>query len=148
MYNHWKRFINGESVESVVTPAIYRSWQRSIEYQVDPTLSNQDILSTPLLNERKDAQEPLLQASAPVLPYIFNLLGNANYSVLLGDKDGLIIEAMGDTPFMSKAQIVNLSPGAGWSEEIRGTNAIRTVLPNNAPSPSLVGSTLFNKITL
>jgi len=133
MDNHWKRFINGESVESEVTPAIYRSWQRSIEYHVHPTLANQDILSTPLFNQRRDAQEPLIRASAAVLPYIYNLLGNTDYTVLLGDKDGFIIEAMGDSPFMSKAQLVDLSPGAGWSEEIRGTNAIGTVLRNNAP---------------
>ncbi|HEY8910919.1 MAG TPA: sigma-54-dependent Fis family transcriptional regulator [Desulfosporosinus sp.] len=133
MDNHWKRFINGESVESEVTPAIYRSWQRSIEYQVDPTLSNQEILTTQLFNERKESQTPLIRASAPVLPYIFNLLGSTDYTVLLADKDGFIIEAMGDSPFMSKAQSVNLSPGAWWSEEVRGTNAIGTVLRNNAP---------------
>jgi len=133
MDNHLKRFINGESVEAEVAPAIYRSWQRSIAYHVDPTLSNQDVLSTPLFKERKDAQEPLIRASAPVLPYIFDLLGNAEYTVLLGDKDGFIIEAVGDSPFMSKAQLVNLSPGAAWSEQIRGTNAIGTVLRNNAP---------------
>ncbi|HWQ41426.1 MAG TPA: sigma-54-dependent Fis family transcriptional regulator [Desulfosporosinus sp.] len=133
MNKHWERFINGESVESDVTPTIYRSWQRSIEYRVNPTLTNQEILSTPLFNERRAAQEPLIRATAPVLPYIFNLLGNANYNILLGDKDGFIIETIGDSPFMSKAQLVDLSPGAGWSEKVRGTNAIGTVLRNNTP---------------
>ncbi|SHI00039.1 sigma-54-dependent Fis family transcriptional regulator [Desulfosporosinus lacus] len=134
MDNYWKRFINGESVESEVSPTIYRSWQRSIEYQVDHTLiSHQDILSTPRLSERREAQDTLIRASEPVLPYIFSLLGNTNYTVLLGDNDGYIIEAVGDGPFMSKAQKVNLSPGASWREEIRGTNAIGTALRDNAP---------------
>ncbi|EHQ88642.1 sigma-54-dependent Fis family transcriptional regulator [Desulfosporosinus youngiae] len=134
MHNQWRRFIDGESVESEVTPSIYRSWQRSLEYRVDHTLiSNQDILSTSRLRERREAQESLIRAGKPVLPYIFSLLGNANYTVLLGDKDGYIIEAMGDAPFMSKAQKVNLSPGASWREEIRGTNAIGTSLQDNNP---------------
>lgn len=134
MDNHWKRFINGESVESEVSPSIYRSWQRSLEYQVDHTLiSNQDILSSPRLSERRDAQNTLIRAGEAVLPYIFSMLGNSNYTVLLGDNDGYIIEAMGDAPFMSKAQKVNLSPGASWREEIRGTNAIGTALRDNAP---------------
>lgn len=134
MENHWKRFINGESVESEVTPSIYRSWQRSIDFNVDYTLiSNQDILSTPNLSKRRDAQESLIRASEPVLPYIFSLLGNSNYTVLLGDIDGYILEAIGDAPFMSKAQKVNLSPGASWREEVRGTNAIGTALSDNAP---------------
>ena len=134
MDNYWKRFINGESVESEVSPTIYRSWQRSIEYHVDHTLiSHQDILSTPRLSERREAQDTLIRASEPVLSYIFSLLGNTNYTVLLGDNDGYIIEAVGDAPFMSKAQKVNLSPGASWSEEIRGTNAIGTALRDNAP---------------
>jgi transcriptional regulator of acetoin/glycerol metabolism len=134
MDNHWKRFINGECVESDVTPSIYRSWQRSIAYQVDHTLiSNQDILSTPLLSERREAQESLIRAGETVLPYIFNLLGSTNYTILLGDNDGYIIEAIGDAPFMSKAQKVNLNAGADWREEVRGTNAIGTALSENAP---------------
>ena len=134
MENHWKRFINGESVESEVAPSIYRSWQRSIDFKVDHTLvSNQDILSSPSLSKRRDAQESLIRASEPVLPYIFSLLGSTNYTVLLGDNDGYIIEAIGDAPFMSKAQKVNLSLGASWREEVRGTNAIGTALSDNAP---------------
>ncbi|GAB6156046.1 sigma-54-dependent Fis family transcriptional regulator [Desulfosporosinus burensis] len=134
MENHWNRFINGESVESEVTPSILRSWQRSVEFQVDHSLiSNQAILSTPRLIERREAQDSLVRASETVLPYIFSLLGSRNYTVLLGDNDGYIMEAIGDAPFMSKAQKVNLSPGASWSEEIRGTNAIGTALRDNAP---------------
>jgi transcriptional regulator of acetoin/glycerol metabolism len=107
---------------------------RSLEYQVDHTLiSNQDILSTPRLRERRDAQDFLIRAGETVLPYIFSLLGSTNYTVLLGDNDGYIIEAIGDAPFMSKAQKVNLSPGASWREEVRGTNAIGTALRDNAP---------------
>ena len=134
MDNHWKRFINGECVESDVTPSIYRSWQRSLEHRVDHTLIyNQDILSRPRLSERREAQDSLIRAGETVLPYIYSLLGSRNYTVLLGDNDGYIMEAMGDAPFMSKAQKVNLSPGASWSEEIRGTNAIGTALRDNAP---------------
>ena len=134
MDNHWKRFIKGESVESEVTPSIYRSWQRSLEYHVDHSLvSHQDILTSARLSERRDSQESLIRASEPVLPYIFSLLGSTNYTVLLGDNEGYIIEAVGDAPFMSKAQKVNLSPGASWREEVRGTNAIGTALRENAP---------------
>ena len=134
MNNHWKRFINGENVEAEVTPSIYRSWQRSIEYQVNHALiSNTDSLSAPLLSERRDAQEALIRAGEPVLPYIFSLLGSTDYTILLGDNDGYIIEAIGDVPFMSKAQKVNLSTGSDWREEIRGTNAIGTSLRENAP---------------
>lgn len=143
MNNQWKRFVNGESVESEVTPSIYRSWQRSLAYQVDQTLiSNQDILSSPLLSQRRDAQESLIRAGEPVLPYIFSLLGSTNYTIVLGDNDGYIIEAIGDAPFMSKAQKVNLSAGADWREEIRGTNAIGTALRDNAPI-SVFGSEHF-----
>ena len=63
MDNHWKRFINGECVESDVPPSIYRSWQRSLDFHVNHSLvSNQDILSTPSLSKRRDAQESLIRA--------------------------------------------------------------------------------------
>jgi transcriptional regulator of acetoin/glycerol metabolism len=134
MDNSWKRFISGESVESQVSPSIYRSWKRSLDFKVDHTrASNQDILSSPLLSQRRETQETLIRASEPVLPYIFTMLENNNYTVLLGDNDGYIIEATGDVPFMNRAQKVNLSPGASWREEIRGTNAIGTALRENTP---------------
>lgn len=53
--------------------------------------------------------------------------------VLLCDNEGYILETLGNTPFMTKAQQVHLSPGTNWREEFKGTNAIGTSLIEKIP---------------
>lgn len=131
---HWQRFLKGEQVEAEVAPVIYRSWKRSRNYNVDHSQISQNmILSASHLRELRDSQENLIRAAESVLPYLFQLLQSANYTVLLGDKKGFILEALGDGPFLTKAQKVHLSPGVNWGEEVKGTNAIGTALTENCP---------------
>ncbi|GAW93270.1 sigma-54-dependent Fis family transcriptional regulator [Calderihabitans maritimus] len=134
MSDVWRRFVTGEGPVDEVDPTIYRSWQRCKALEVDyQRVGSNEILSKPRLRERCQAQEDLIQAGKPVLPYVFRLLKGLNYMVLLCDGEGYILEALGDPPFMTKAQQVYLSPGANWREDIKGTNAIGTSLAEKAP---------------
>ncbi|AHF05839.1 sigma-54-dependent Fis family transcriptional regulator [Desulfitobacterium metallireducens] len=134
MSEHWDKFLNGKLIETDVTPVIYRSWQRSLNYNVNRShISQNMILSTPHLRELRDSQEDLIRAAEPVLPYIFQLLVTSNYHVLLSDKKGFILEAKGDGPFVNKAERIHLSPGVNWREDVKGTNAIGTALTENIP---------------
>lgn len=131
---YWRRFLKGEHIENEVAPVIYRSWQRSMGYNVNHTeISQNMILTTSDLRELKDAQEDILRAAESVLPHLGKLLQSANYTVLLGEKRGFVLEALGDGPFLTKAQKIHLSPGANWREDVKGTNAIGTALSENCP---------------
>lgn len=127
-------FLGKEKIETEVAPVIYRSWQRSSDFNVNRSnISHNMILSAHHLRELKDTQTDLIQAAEPVLPYLFQLLVSANYLVLLCDKNGFILDSLGNGPFISKAQRVHLSPGVNWREDVKGTNAIGTALSENAP---------------
>ena len=131
---YWHRFLKGEQVENEVSPVIHRSWLRSMSYNINHTeISQNMILTDSHLRELRDSQEDIIRAAESVLPYIFKLLQSANYTVLLGDKKGFILEALGDGPFLSKAQRIHLSPGVNWREDVKGTNAIGTALSENSP---------------
>ncbi len=131
---HWRKFLKGELIENGIAPMIYRSWQRSLSYNVNHTeISQNMILTTSQLRELKDAQEDIIRAAEFVLPHLGKLLQSANYTVLLGEKKGFILEALGDGPFLTKAQKIHLSPGANWREDIKGTNAIGTALTEDCP---------------
>ncbi|HHY26040.1 MAG TPA: sigma-54-dependent Fis family transcriptional regulator [Desulfitobacterium dehalogenans] len=131
---NWRKFFKGEPVENGIAPVIYRSWQRSVGYNVNHTeISQNMILTTSQLRELKDSQEDIIRAAESVLPYLYKLLQSTNYTVLLGEKKGFVIEALGDGPFLTKAQKIHLSPGANWREDIKGTNAIGTALTENCP---------------
>lgn len=134
MSEYWGKFLKGQLNETDITPVIYRSWQRSQNYNVNRSRISQNmILSAPHLRELRDSQEDLIRAAEPVLSYIFQLLVSSNYNVLLVDKKGFILEAKGDGPFVNKAEALHLSPGVNWREDVKGTNAIGTALTENIP---------------
>ncbi len=134
MSSVWQRFVVGEARPQEMSPLLYRSWQRSREKQVDyQRVRSNEILPAPRLLQRCQAHEDLVQAGKPVLPYLYRFLEGLNNIVLLCDNEGYVLETLGDPPFMSKAQQVHLSPGANWREEVKGTNAIGTVLVEKAP---------------
>lgn len=131
---YWRRFLKGEQVENEVSPVIYRSWQRSMSFNVNHTeISQNMILNASHLRELRDSQEDIIRAAESVIPYISKLLQSSNHTVLLVDKKGFILEALGDGPFLSKSQRIHLSPGVNWREDVKGTNAIGTALSENSP---------------
>lgn len=131
---YWRRFLKGEQVENEVAPVIYRSWQRSMSHNVNHTEISQNMILTPShLRELRDSQEDLIRAGVFVLPQISQLLQSANYTALFGEQNGFILEALGDGPFLSKAQKIHLSPGVNWREDVKGTNAIGMALSENSP---------------
>jgi sigma-54 dependent transcriptional regulator, acetoin dehydrogenase operon transcriptional activator AcoR len=134
MSNVWQRFVNGSDSPGEMNPLIYRSWQRSMQCELNHLrVERNDILPTALLRERTQAHEDLMLAGKPVLPYLHRFLSGLNNVVLLCDSEGYVLESLGDPPFLSKAQQVHLSPGANWREEVKGTNAIGTVLVEKIP---------------
>jgi sigma-54 dependent transcriptional regulator, acetoin dehydrogenase operon transcriptional activator AcoR len=134
MIQAWQRFVAGEDSLQGVNPLIYRSWQRSMQSELNhQCVVNNDILPATVLLERYQEQEDLVMAGKPVLPYLYRFLNGLNNIVLLCDFEGYVLDALGDPPFISKAQQVHLSPGANWREEVKGTNAIGTVLVEKIP---------------
>lgn len=80
------------------------------------------------LNERLEANARLLTFSQPVIENLYRQIDSPASTVLLTDRQGLILSAVGDSSFLDRAARVALSPGADWSEAVMGTNAIGTAL--------------------
>ncbi len=53
--------------------------------------------------------------------------------VILADADGMILDTIGDTGFLSRAAQVALRPGVSWTEASTGTNAIGTAIAERRP---------------
>ncbi|MHB1652635.1 MAG: sigma-54-dependent Fis family transcriptional regulator [Desulfitobacteriaceae bacterium] len=143
MREDWQRFISGCDSTPKVEPVIYRSWIRSRDYRLNfERIIDNNLLPSGELQQRREVQEPLLRSVYHVLPHIAQIFRNFHYMVILCDPDGYILDAVGDPSFMNRAQKVNLSPGACWREDIKGTNAIGTALAEKMPI-SVLGSGHF-----
>lgn len=134
MKDNWERFISGSGSCTDIEPVIYRSWLRSRDFRISfERIIDNAILPSNKLQERLEEQAPLLSAAQHVLPHLLQIFRDLHFIVLLCDRDGYILEAVGDPSFMTRAQRVSLAPGACWREDVKGTNAIGTALAEKLP---------------
>ncbi|MDA8347617.1 MAG: sigma-54-dependent Fis family transcriptional regulator [Pseudomonadota bacterium] len=85
-------------------------------------------LSRRALSDLAEQHRALYLHALPVMELLHQQILNTHSMVLLTDKRGLIMHALGDGDFLEKAEQVALKPGVLWSEDSKGTNAIGTAL--------------------
>ena len=134
----WNKFLSNRNAPSLpmigVRSVIYQSWVRSNTTGIKP-----DQFAAPSLERGGMAtksshdQAELRRAARTSMMRIGDLLSGAEAMLLLTDRDGLILEAVGDNSTLGKASKINLSVGGLWSEHASGTNGIGTALWTGQP---------------
>ncbi|HWT28737.1 MAG TPA: sigma-54-dependent Fis family transcriptional regulator [Methylophilaceae bacterium] len=124
----------GEVPEGVLPESIQRSWNRCIQTGLAIDLRPEtEPADTTQLSELRARNSQLLSQAQPEMENLYAHISGTQSMVILSDADGVIIHALGDRDFMSKAQRVALQPGFSWREDISGTNAIGTALIEKNP---------------
>jgi len=117
----------GES--SWPTPCIQKAHERSEGYGLlTGARPDYDILPTSELALKVEQNRILCAHAMPVMETLRDQIVNTESMVVLTDAQGLILHSIGDDDFLARAEKVALRPGAQWSEERQGTNAIGTAL--------------------
>jgi len=80
------------------------------------------------LSERLEANARLITYAQPVIEHLHQQIARSSSMVLLTDDGGMILRAVGDSDFVGRAASISLAPGAIWSEQCMGTNAVGTAL--------------------
>lgn len=123
-------FVQGRAPEGVLPPHITRSWMRCQTAGPDPDLWVP--MATTVVRERRDGARTLLACAQPELDGLAEHLSETGCVAVICDAQGVILDEVGSTDFVPKAERLALRPGADWSEESRGTNAIGTALVERA----------------
>ena len=123
----WKDFVNNGRVNPGTVPApILESWTRCLKAEVEYAGGRcQDILSARDLEKRLNQ---LVEVTDPLLEALHHCLRGLGFVVVLIDHDGYILKSAGDVHALRQAEKINFGPGANWSENSVGTNAIGTAL--------------------
>jgi sigma-54 dependent transcriptional regulator, acetoin dehydrogenase operon transcriptional activator AcoR len=134
----WNRFLANRNTPSLpltgVRSLIYQSWQRSNTVGVKPEQFAAPILESRLpANKSAHDNAELRRATLASLNQIGALLSGAEAMLILTDRNGVILDTVGDTSTLTKASKINLAAGGIWSEEAAGTNGIGTALYTGAP---------------
>jgi transcriptional regulator of acetoin/glycerol metabolism len=117
----------GES--SWPTPGIQKAHERSQGYGLlTGARPDYDILPTSELALKVEQNRILCAHAMPVMETLRDQIVNTESMVVLTDAQGLILHSIGDDDFLARAEKVALRPGAQWSEDRQGTNAIGTAL--------------------
>ena len=114
----------------LVSTLLARSWQRSAKAGLAPDgrLGDACRLDESELARTREKRRELIAHARPVMEYLHMQTRNSGSMVTLADEKGVLLQALGDPDFLSRAERVALSPGASWHERHRGTNAIGTAL--------------------
>lgn len=120
-------------MQGSTNPILKKSWERSSLYGVDPITAKDAILDPSEFKQYREQKQSFLQEIYPTITQMFHWLRSSHSVVILSDTAGYILESLGDPLFLRETEKIHLSKGACWSERIRGTNAIGTVIEEQQP---------------
>src|SRR2546430_14846777 len=118
-----------------IDEVIRRSWSRCLTtYALDPyqskrpnTVEHADLLAR---RQRIGAVLPIARIEMESLS---RLLLHSEYSIMLTDRDGVVLSYVGDPGFAATARRCGFREGVVWSEQELGTNGLGTCLTTERP---------------
>ena len=124
----------GELPSDFAHETVGRSWRRCLSAGLAPVgrLPEVPHLSASQLARAADQQRELIAHARPVMEYLHAQMPDSGSMVILADDRGVLLQALGDSDFLGRAERVALMPGASWAERYRGTNAIGTALAESS----------------
>jgi len=127
--------IRGTSRSANAPEHVMRSWLRCIdEFGLDPESGGQPaVLSHQELVARKEQSQDLLAFADTEMAHLHRQLAGSGHSIILTDRDGVLLSYYGDSSFKHAASRSGLIPGGVWSERYGGTNGMGTCLAERAP---------------
>lgn len=131
----WNKFVlSGKIEEGIVRHAIVASWIRCHRSGVNYLAGHeQDLLPSEEIQAFIKKKKQLIDIAKPIMKTLFKCVQGSSFIVVLVNKDGIVLESIGDPDVLEMSKTINFLPGANWSEEYVGTNAIGTALVLNSP---------------
>ena len=127
IFQIWKNFIETGKINThFIRKEIAESWKRCVfEYKLNPYASKRPIrLSQEEISERRQKNAILMDSAKPFLQVLESAVKGSGFIITLADKDGYVLEVLGDEEILKMAASNNYLPGCRRTEDEVGTNAI------------------------
>jgi sigma-54 dependent transcriptional regulator, acetoin dehydrogenase operon transcriptional activator AcoR len=114
---------------------VKRSWMRCLsQYHLDPQCEREPyVLPRDERLARKEHNAELVALADAEMAHLYHQLAGSGYSIILTDREGVLLDYYGDSSFRNAAFRTGLVLGAVWSEQYGGTNGMGTCLMERAP---------------
>ncbi|WP_446899669.1 sigma-54-dependent Fis family transcriptional regulator [Clostridium sp. LBM24168] len=133
IYKAWKDFIEKGYINGVVRSDIANSWRRCKNYNVDPMGGKGKETDKANFQNIIDRNRDLISVAHSTMENLYKVVAGSGFVIMLVDKDGYVIDVIGDNEIMKRADELNFVKGFLWTEKSVGTNAIGTALYLNKP---------------
>jgi len=122
--------VRRHGAELPITDVVRTSWSRCLNtYALDPhELKRPNSVEAADLQARRDRLGVLLGIARIEMEALGKLIKHSEYSIMLTDRDGVILSHVGDTGFSATARRSGFREGVVWSEREMGTNGMGTCL--------------------
>lgn len=131
----WETLLSGETESTrkryPVRSLIHESWSRCASGGINASQTEAPLNKAidDLVRHNRD----LLAAARRSLTRIGRLLDGTGAMLVLADRNGVLIDAIGDKRTIHDGMDINLTIGGKWTEDVIGTNGIGTALWAGAP---------------
>jgi sigma-54 dependent transcriptional regulator, acetoin dehydrogenase operon transcriptional activator AcoR len=127
--------VRRHGTELPITEVVRTSWSRCLNnYALDPQeIKRPNSVERVDLQARRERLGVLLPIARIEMEALGKLIKHSEYSIMLTDRDGVILSYLGDTGFSAVARRCGFREGVMWSEQEMGTNGMGTCLTARRP---------------
>ena len=121
--------------ELPISDVVRSSWSRCVDnYALDPYERRRpNSVERADLQARRERLGVLPDIACIEMEALGKLIKHSEYSIVLTDRDGVILDCLGDSGFSATARRCGLREGVMWSEREMGTNGMGTCLAARRP---------------
>lgn len=133
----WREFVEEDKIPKGIRPDILDSWIRCKVKGVNVKEGRGKEIDKDQFNKILIENKELIEIAVPIIQDVIKLLNETNYSIVLTDKNAVVLRVIGNTEIMDENTKLHFLEGCQWKEENVGTNAIGTCLYLNKPFQTL-----------
>lgn len=121
--------------ELPIADVVKTSWSRCLNnYALDPGETRRPVsVDAAEVQARRERLGVLLGIARIEMESLGKLIKHSEYSIMLTDRDGVILSYIGDTGFSATARRCGFREGVMWGEREMGTNGMGTCLTARRP---------------
>lgn len=132
----WRKFIDGKNDidDAVIPDEVLAAWIRCRNYGIDPLkLPGKNILKGKELEGLLNRNREFIEVSRPFLMNLYQFLKGSGFHVVLFDREGYLLEIMGDHDTAEMMKNTGGVVGALWNEQSAGHNVSGTIVEAKKP---------------
>lgn len=129
----WQKFISEGTLNEKMQPVVAKSWLKCRKMGVNPysdtVVQVDDLVFQKVLKKNKE----LIRIAAPIIQSVYQIIKESHFLLVLTDRDGYVLETIGDDSILKKSENILFHKGAVWTNLGVGSNAPGIALEYDVP---------------